>query len=183
MQKPVIDIILGVVLLIFGRMLYWVFIAIVGFLLGMELANQFLQDKQEWVRWLIALGAGVLGALLAVFIQRLAFAIAGFFAGGYIAYLLVQRIQNAPDVNNIWIIAGGIIGAIIAALLMDWAIIVLSSLAGAAAIVHSLPYYFPQLDQNIVLGVFAGLAVLGIIIQGYLYSGPATSAAPPPAAQ
>jgi hypothetical protein len=179
MQKPALDIILGIALLIFGRVLYWLFIAIVGFLLGMELAQNLLADQQEWVRILVALGAGVLGALLAVFIQRLAFAIAGFFAGGYLAFLLALRLQNVGD-PNIWSIAGGIIGAIIAALLMDWAIIVLSSLAGAAAIAHCLPYYFPQLDQNITLGIFAGLTIIGIAIQGYLHRGPTTPAAPPP---
>jgi len=33
-----------------------------GFLLGMELAQNLLADQQEWVRILVALGAGVLGA-------------------------------------------------------------------------------------------------------------------------
>src|SRR5207248_7804255 len=128
-----VTVVLGIVVLLFGRTLYWAFIAIAGFLAGMALADQWLGDKEQWIRILAAVGAGVIGAVLGIFIQRLAFAIGGFFAGGYLAIAIATQ-MHAPGDANIWMIAGGVLGAIVAALVMDWAIIVLSALAGATAI-------------------------------------------------
>ena len=82
---PILLVLMGVVVLLFGRSLYWAFIAVAGFLLGMALANLWLADKQEWVRILAAVGAGLNGALVGIMVQRLAFAIGGFFAGAYLA--------------------------------------------------------------------------------------------------
>ena len=48
-------------------------------------------DKQEWIRILAAVGAGLLGAPVGILVQRLAFAIGGFFAGGYLALALATR--------------------------------------------------------------------------------------------
>ncbi len=78
---PVVLVLLGIVVLLFGRSLYWAFIAIAGFLVGMALANEWLADKSEWIRILAAVGAGLLGAVVGILVQRLAFAIGGFFAG------------------------------------------------------------------------------------------------------
>src|SRR5262245_52305707 len=116
-----IYVVLGIIVLLFGRTLYWAFIAIAGFLVGMALAEQWLADKEQWIRILAAVGAGAIGAVLGIFIQRLAFAIGGFFAGGYLAVTIAAQ-MNAPGDHNIWMIAGGVLGAIIAALVMDWAI-------------------------------------------------------------
>src|SRR5262245_25577792 len=130
---PILLVLMGVVVLLFSRSLYWAFIAIAGFLVGMALANLWLADKQEWARILAAIGAGLIGAIVGIVVQRLAFAIGGFFAGAYLALVIASRLHAGGD-PHIWTIIGGVIGAIAAALLMDWAIIVLSSLAGAAAI-------------------------------------------------
>ncbi|HEY2826559.1 MAG TPA: DUF4203 domain-containing protein [Pirellulales bacterium] len=168
-------VLLGVVVLLFGRSLYWAFIAIAGFLLGMALANEWLADKQEWVRILAAVGAGLIGAVLGIVLQRLAFAIGGFFTGGYLALVLVARWRLGGD-PHIWMIVGGVIGAIAAAMLMDWAIIVLSSLAGAAAI---LAPFQAKLDNRMLPIAFLVLAVVGIVFQGRRMMGGPPTAAPP----
>ena len=92
-------------------------------------------------------------------IQRVAFKVAGFYAGGYLAITLVQSFGwGMPDVAVS--LAGGIIGAVLAALVMDWAIIVLSSLVGSGLIVAALSL---QSLQGALLG--AALAAVGIFVQ------------------
>jgi hypothetical protein len=173
---PVVLVILGIVVLLFGRSLYWALIAIAGFLVGMALAHEWLAAKPEWIQILAALGAGILGAIIGILVQRLAFAIAGFFAGGYFAMALAARLHAGGD-PHIWLIVGGIIGAIVAALLMDWAIIVLSSLAGAVAI---LTPFQNKLDERMLPIAFLVLVIIGIVFQGRLLMS-RRPVAPPPA--
>jgi len=155
-------IVLGLIMLIFGRKLFWLFVSIVGFLVGMEFIDLLLVDQSIWVKLLGGLGAGLLGALLAIFVQRVAFVLAGFFAGAYFALLLAHPLGIAGS-SLILAVAGGVVGAIVAALLMDWAIIALSCLAGAAAIVSRLGLR----DVNMAI-VFLVLVIIGILVQAKL---------------
>jgi hypothetical protein len=155
-------IVLGLIMLIFGRKLFWLFVSIVGFLVGMEFIDLLLVDQSIWVKLLGGLGAGLLGALLAIFVQRVAFVLAGFFAGAYFALLLAHPLGIA-GASLILAVAGGVVGAIVAALLMDWAIIALSCLAGAASIVSRLGLR----DVNMAI-VFLVLVIIGILVQAKL---------------
>lgn len=152
--------ILGSVVLLFGRKLYWAFVAIVGFLVGMQFGELAFADQPEFVTLLIAVIIGALGALLAVFAQRFAFGLGGFYVGGYLALNLAKAGAITSNAMLVWFAIGAILGAIIAVVLMDWAIIILSSLAGAGAIVDAL-----VLSPAVSLAVFIGLAILGIIVQ------------------
>jgi hypothetical protein len=55
---------------------------------------------------------------------------------------------------------GGLIGAVFSGLLMNWAIILLSSLVGAAAISNQL-----ELDQTFRAIVFVALVIIGTYTQ------------------
>ncbi|MCC7084888.1 MAG: DUF4203 domain-containing protein [Pirellulales bacterium] len=157
----IINVVLGAILLFFGRALYWVFVGIAGFLLGMTLADQYLDGQSEIIQFLAAVAAGVVGAVIAIYIQRLAFALGGFFAGGYTALSIAAHFGVQTDRSTIWFFLGGILGAIVAATLMDWAIVVLSSLAGAAAIVSEI-----RIERADALLLFVALTVVGIVVQG-----------------
>ena len=105
---------------------------------------------------------GVIFALLAVFLETIAIGIAGFFAGGYVLTALAGML--GMDTSAIfWLIyvIGGIIGLVIVIYLFDWAIITLSSLAGASLLLQAL---FPQSGAGGV--IFAVLFIIGIIVQG-----------------
>ena len=116
--------------------------------------------------FLVALLVGIVSAILAIFLQRLAFALGGFFAGGYVGSILAEHLQ-AGDSSTVWYVVGGVIGALFAALLMDWAIIILSSMVGAVAIVDGFGIH----------GAAGGLILLlvllltGCIFQGRSYEG------------
>jgi hypothetical protein len=152
-------IILGLIVLAFGRKIFWLSVAIVGFLVGMELTGMLLVDQPTWVLLVAGLGAGLLGAVLAIFFQRVAFAVAGLFAGAYLAVMAAPPLGVAGTSLLVPII-GGLIGAVVAILLMDWAIIALSCLVGAGAIVSQLHV---RHAQGAI--IFVVLAVIGILIQ------------------
>lgn len=155
-------IILGLVLLVFGRKLFWLFVAIAGFLVGMEFAGVILGDQPQWVLVVVAGIAGLLGALLAVFAERIAFSLAGFFAGSYLALIVAQSLSvNGHSV--VWFGVGGVIGAMFAALVMDWAIIILSCLVGAGAVLQSV-----DLGQTVSFIVFVVLVSGGVVVQSRL---------------
>ena len=156
-------IILGLTMLVFGRKLFWLFVAIVGFLVGMEFTRMLLVDQPTWVTLLGGLAAGLIGALLVVFFQRVAFAFAGFFGGAYLA-LIVAQTFGVGGSSVLLSIVGGVIGAIVSAFLVDWAIIVLSCLVGAEAIVAQL-----KLSEAKSAIVFVVLVIIGIFVQARLW--------------
>jgi hypothetical protein len=158
----ILAIVLGLVLLVLGRRLFWLFVAVVGFLLGVEFAGVLLADHPKWVVLLVGLGTGLLGALLAVLAERVAFALGGFYAGAYLALLAAHTFWGG-DAGLLWFLVGGVIGAVFAALIMDWALIVLSCLVGAGAIIGAV-----GLGQATGALAFVVLTIAGIIVQGKL---------------
>ena len=161
------EILIGAALLLFGRRLFWLFVGGVGFLVGFSFASQALQGQPQWVLLLTAVGVGLLAAIISIFLERLVVAIAGFFAGGYFLSSLVLAVHHnsPPAVRWIAFVVGGLVGAILTAALLDPALILLSSLAGATAITQNVP--LQPAGQGIL---FVVLLVFGIIIQGVQYS-------------
>lgn len=161
-----VNVIAGVVLLLAGRKLFWLFVGLIGAYVGFEGARLFMADQPQWLVFLVAVAAGLIGAIVAMLFERVAFALAGFYAGAYLALLAAERF--VPGVFGTWaFIVGGALGAIGAALIMDWAIIVLSSMVGAALVVSSL-----GLGDLGSLLVYAGLVAIGIVVQAKLLRGP-----------
>jgi hypothetical protein len=71
------NIILGGNVLLFGRRLFWAFVAIAGFLVGVDVAAIVLAAEPVWMQILAGVGLGVLGGFVAVVAQCL-----GFYAAG-----------------------------------------------------------------------------------------------------
>jgi len=157
----IISLILGVALLVAGRNLFWLFVGAAGFVTGMQLATQFWQGP-ELLAIIIGLVVGVIFALLAIFLQSVAIGIAGFLAGGYILTVLAGMMGlNQGAFSWIVYIIGGIIGVLLVIFLFDWAIITLSSLAGASLITQAL-----LLPNGIGGVIFIALVIVGVVIQG-----------------
>lgn len=151
----------GVLLLITGRKLYWLFVAIIGFILGLSVSMTYLELEAVWVYWLIAIVCGVLSGFLAVALQRLAVGAAGFITGGYGLVFFLEMIGIDPgEFTWIFYIAGGVIGAILVLVVFEYALIVLSSLAGAMLISHSFNF-----SQGLETAAFLGLVLLGFLMQ------------------
>jgi hypothetical protein len=157
-----ISVILGAALLFAGRRLFWLFVGALGFIAGMQLAS-LLPQISEITVLLAGLIVGVAFALLAIFLQSLAIGLAGFVAGGFILTTLAARLGMDSLSNWAVYIIGGIIGIILVMLLFDWALIIFSSMAGAALLLQSFSN-----DTPAGVLIFFLLALAGIIIQGGL---------------
>jgi hypothetical protein len=157
-----INLLLGAVLLVAGRKLFWLFVGIIGFVTGMQVAARFWNGP-EWTAIVIGIIVGIIFALLAVFIEALAIGVAGFLAGGFI----LTTFTNLLGINDgllFWVLyaIGGIIGILLVMLLFDWALIILSALAGASLIVQSL------FSGSGAYGlIFILLFIVGIVIQAF----------------
>ncbi len=142
-----------------GRRIFWLAVAIVGFLAGSDVASVTLADHSEPVVIVVAFAAGILGALVALLAERLAFALIGFSAGGYLGLAVVEQFAVPPEAL-LFFVTGAVIGTIVALAITDWAIVVLTSLVGAAAVVSTLGLQPPITSIVLVL-----LAALGIFAQ------------------
>jgi hypothetical protein len=158
----VLNLIIGGVLLVAGRKLFWLLVGAVGFGIGMMLATRFFNGN-ELTMIMAGLVLGIVFALLAIFLESLAIGLVGFLGGGYVLLSLAGMLGLDRGGLWTWVIfaIGGILGIILVALLFNWALITISSLAGATMIVGAL-----AISAAIAGAVYLGLVIAGVLIQG-----------------
>jgi hypothetical protein len=165
----------GLALLFLGRRLFWLTLAALGFVAGMTYAGEYLPGQAEVPAVVIGLIAGGIGAVLAIFLQKVAVGVAGFLAGGYLALGLVRLFGADP--GAVWFIVGGVVGLILIYPLFDWALMFLSSLAGALILVQTV-----DLAPGLAMVLFVLAFGLGLVVQiATLRSRPKPAPAPPAA--
>jgi hypothetical protein len=150
----------GILILLFGRSLYWALIAVLGFLIGFEVVRDLAVAESPLIRVLLAVGAGILAAGLAVAFQWLAFGLVGFLSGSYLVQAAFVRYEVASEHTGVWILVGGVVGGVIALMLVDWAVIALSALAGAMMISNQI-----EVQTQTRLLAMLILTIVGIIFQ------------------
>lgn len=152
----VINLLLGIGLLVSGRKLFWLFVAAAGFFAGAQLAARFWSGA-DWLAIVVGLIAGVLFALLAMALKSVAIALAGFLLGGS-ALVSLASILGFDKGPLVWLIylAGGVLGIILLSTVFDWALIGISSFAGASITTQTLGINRP----------LAGLVILVLLLVG-----------------
>jgi len=157
-----LDVILGSGLLLAGRRLFWLLLGAIGFAIGVETARRLLHGT-DLLTLVAAIGLGIVFALLAVFIESIAIGLAGFLGGGYVLLTLAGILGLQGRVADITaFVIGGILGLALVVLLFDWALISISSLAGAAMVVGGL-----GLGPGIRGPVYLALLLVGVLVQGF----------------
>jgi len=161
----IIRLFLGIIMLTMGRRLYWLFLGGAGFIFGFDIAGRLIHGLSHGAVLVIALLAGITGAVIAVFLQKLAIVIGGFLAGGYLLPLLLEEI-GIEFVHYHWIlfVIGGLFGAVFMSALFGWALIILSSALGSFLILQSL-----HVGTQVSKLLFIFLLILGIAIQYGLF--------------
>ena len=162
---PIISALVGIALLLFGRRLFWLFVAALGFAIGLQLAPYLSQHPPVWLSLVLSLGLGLLGAILALLLQKLAIGIAVFLVGGRVAVAIAAAlIVNHSHYSAITFVIGGIVGALLLLALFDWALIIFSSIEGARLIADSV--HLPSTGTTILVVV---LAIFGIVVQAAMF--------------
>jgi hypothetical protein len=157
----IVGALIGAVILLFGRKLFWLCVAAVGFAAGVEIAPHLVHQPSPLLALTVALVLGLIGALLALFLQKIAIAVLGFLAGGKLAGAIAAAFfVQYGQYSTIIFLVGGVIGAILLLFLFDWALIVVSSLIGAHLIQSTIA--LPTSGSTIVL---IGLTIIGILVQ------------------
>jgi Domain of unknown function (DUF4203) len=158
---PLVQILAGAALLFFGRKLFWVFVGVIGFVAGMHFGEEVAKGQPEAVILLIAIGTGLVAALLAVVLQRVAVAIAGGLAGGILSMQIAVALGVASEPFRwIFFIVGVVVAAILVSAVFDWALIGLSALTGAKLVSEAIP-----LDHPVQMVVMAVLFITGAVVQ------------------
>ena len=152
---------IGVLLLVWGRSLYWLALGVVGFLLGTWVATDVLNLAGREIE--LGLGAilGVVGAVFAIFAQQVAIKIAGLIVGGGGVIWLAVPYEQMLGVW-IWplILLGAFLGLGLANSLFSGGLITISSLVGARMITEAL-----FADSPYQIGICAALCFFGILVQ------------------
>jgi hypothetical protein len=158
-------ILVGLLLLLFGRRLYWLFVAAIGFMIGLEMGPRLLPAQPDLVIIVVAFGLALIGALLAIVATKIVLAIVGFAAGGGIAMLWLPDVGRERDVVGLLVyVVAGVIGALLLLVVFDWALVFLSSLAGATLIVVTVERFL-EMPPFFATALIVGLTIVGTLVQ------------------
>jgi len=147
-----------------GSRLFWLFVGGVGFVFAFDFAERTIHSQPHSVILLIALFAGALGAMMAIFLQKFAVLAGGFFAGGYLLIELLKVLGvTIGEYHWLLFIAGGLAGYVLMSVVFGWTLIIISSLLGSVLILQTFHFGHQMSDL-----VFICLGILGIVIQSGL---------------
>ena len=151
----------GLVLLLAGRKLFWLFVAAIGFIAAFHFSSQLLRPEDHTIVLVLSLVAGLAGALLAIFVQKVAIGCAGAVAGAlYSKMLLDMNGVTDTTVTLVAVVVGAIVGALLMLFVFKWALILFSSVAGAQLITHAFALA-PQMSA----ALFTVLLLVGLVVQ------------------
>jgi hypothetical protein len=157
---PIANVLVGLALVVAGRRLFWLFVAAVGFVAGLEIATPVAETQPTAAALLVALLGGAIGAALALFLQPVAVTVAGFAAGALLVESAGGGSWHGPVAAWLPLVVGGLVGAIVMIAVFDWALVILSSLVGAELVATALPF-----APSMRAVAFAALLVVGLAVQ------------------
>jgi len=155
---PWINVAAGLLLLGWGRRLFWLLVAWLGFTFGFDLAARLMGPPNDALVLAVGVVFGILGALAALWLESVAIALAGLLGGAYVFGQIALLMQ--PQWALPMAIVGAIVGLMVMFSLFDTALVVLSSLIGAHLVVEALP-----LGAVASFFVWTALTVAGMMVQ------------------
>ncbi|MGC8855619.1 MAG: hypothetical protein ACP5QU_02365 [Anaerolineae bacterium] len=159
-----INALLGALLLVAGRRMFYFFIGVMGFIIGTQFAARFFLGP-EWLTIALGILAGVILVALATSLRVFVTGIVGFLAGGSLLSGLLAFVGIQHGILYwVFYLAGGILGIILLNIVFEWALITLTALMGASLLTPYLP-----LKGTVSALIFLTLFVIGFVIQTLTY--------------
>ena len=150
--------VIGGILLFLGHELNFLFAGAMAALLAFRLTPLLPPQWPGWADYAFIIAIGVIAAVVVLLNERVGYFISGFLAGGL---LLVEYFApNSLTVPWLMYVIGGVIGALVIGLFTDWALILVTSLIGAAYLLNL--FVLPSMLE-ILIG--AGLFIVGALTQ------------------
>ncbi len=164
--EAVVFIILGLVALLLGKRLFWLFAGIVGFALGWWLTDLLLTaNTNPILLLLVEVVAGLVVAGLARFLGRWAIRIVAAIAGFVVLPTLLRDLGMLGDISQFsWGVIGAVAGFVFALFLTNWTLIFLSSILGAGLILNGAQTFI-SLSEAVRMIVGFILIALGVVVQ------------------
>lgn len=165
----IISVIVGLALLLCGRFLYWIYVGVIGFALGFAIGAAVTGTSTGWIEVVAGLAVGVVAALLSVAMQKPLAAAAGFAVAGGAAVLLANAWMTHADATLLAVVfvLVGVLGATLAWVLFEPALVLFTSLAGAGIITSAIDRH-SSLRAFWLTILLAGIAAVGIVVQSVL---------------
>ena len=160
--EAVVLIVVGLLSLLLGKRLFWLFAGIVGFALGWWLMGFINQDV---LRLIIGIIVGLVLAGLSRFLGKWAIRIVAAIAGFVILPMLLGNLGMLGGISELlWAVVGAILGLVSALFLADWTLIFLSSILGAGLILNGAQVFVALAEAvRIIIGFI--LVAVGVIVQ------------------
>jgi hypothetical protein len=156
----IIALVAGLLLLFFGKRLFWLAAGLVAFLFGYQLFGNLFG---VWWSLLIGVILGIIFAWLSIkFVKMAAYFIA--FLAGAIALPFLMGIFGIEMSWFFLALIGGAIGLILVAVAFDWGLILITAWAGASAVTFGLKQWW-TLDGTFGMVIFLVLMVVGVLWQ------------------
>ena len=155
-----IALIAGLLLLFFGKRLFWMAAGLVAFLFGYQLFGDLLG---VWWSLLVGVILGVLFAWFSIKFIKLAVYFLAFLAGA----IALPFLMGSFGIEMSWlllVLIGGAIGLILVVVAFDWGLIFITAWAGASAVTFGLQQWL-TLDGTLGTAIFLVLMVVGIFWQ------------------
>jgi hypothetical protein len=170
MTLIVIMLVSGAFMLFLGRQLFWFFVMLVGLIIGLTLPS-FYSPASGWSQWGSIIAGSIAGVILAVisrWLIKLVGAVIAFLAGvsmyGYLTSIIGWADPAVKSSALLVAIFIGLIAAIVTFVNFDWAILIISSVLGAALITEASVVAFNINPTYALFGSFVLIAI-GIIVQ------------------
>ena len=158
MLNGILALVAGLLLLFFGRRLFWLAAALIAFLFVWQFLENLFGPGP--ISLLVAGVVGIVFAWLAVKFIKIATYIIGFLAGA-VALPFLVGIFGFDISWFILALIGGVIGVIIVAVAFDWGLILITAWAGASAVSFALQNWM-TVSETFDTVIFFGLLIVGI---------------------
>ncbi|MEL7059587.1 MAG: DUF4203 domain-containing protein [Acidobacteriota bacterium] len=156
----IVGLVLGAVLLVVGRRIFWLALAALGFVVLGDLARQLFAGASDDTQLVAAVIGGIAGALLAILAQRLAVAIGGVVLGAWAGLWLGATYAPGQDAWIVLLAAiGGLLGFALSKKLFAALLIIISAAVGASLLVGAIGLAPPWAPLVWLILVVTGVAV------------------------